>query len=230
MSIIFRQLFDYETWTYTYLVACPHANEAVLIDTVKEQVDRDMALLKDLGLRLKYVLDTHVHADHVTGSGRLRELTGCKVGVGKPGGVSCADLQLEDGQVLEYGRHSLRVIATPGHTNTCMSFYTEGRVFTGDVLFVRDCGRTDFQEGSNEKMWESVTKKLFGLPPETLVYPGHDYKGYTCSSVDEEKRLNPKLGGGKTFAEFAAKMAEMKLGTPKKLHIAVPANLKCGLE
>lgn len=228
MGILFRQLLDHETWTYTYLLACPDSGEAILIDPVREQTERDLALIRDLGLTLKYVLDTHLHADHVTGSGVLRERTGARVGVSASGGVACADLQLEGGQELFFGPHPLRVIATPGHTNTCLSFYTAGRVFTGDVLFVRDVGRTDFQEGSNEKMFASIGK-LFALPPETTVYPGHDYRGFTASTIGEERALNPKVGGGISFEEFCAKMAEMKLAPPKKLHIAVPANLKCGL-
>lgn len=227
--MIFRQLFDYETWTYTYLLADEASKEAVLIDTVKEQLDRDLGLLKELGLKLKYALETHVHADHVTGAGLLRERTGCKIGVSSMAKITCSDIQLTDGMELAFGKHKLRAMATPGHTNTCTSFYCDGRVFTGDVLFIRDAGRTDFQEGSNERMFESITKKLFSLPDDTQVFPGHDYKGQTSSTIAEEKAHNMKVGGGASFAVFSERMAAMKLGQPKKIHIAVPANLQCGL-
>lgn len=229
-NLIFRQLFDYETWTYTYLLACASSREAVLIDTVKEQHTRDSALLRELGLTLKYALETHIHADHVTGAGLLRKETGAKIALSSVAGVKCADIQLEDGQELSFGNFRLRAIATPGHTSTCMSFYCEGRVFTGDVLFIRDAGRTDFQQGSPEKMFDSVTRKLFALPEGTLVYPGHDYKGQMTSTIAEEKTHNSKFGGGKTLAQFKELMAAMKLGLPKRIHIAVPANMECGLE
>jgi len=227
--MIFRQLFDYETWTYTYLLADEDTREALLIDTVKEQVERDLALLKELGLTLKYTLETHIHADHVTGSGTLRARTGAKVAVSAVAGVTCADIQLTDGMELALGNKKVRAITTPGHTNTCTSFYCEGRVFTGDVLFIRDAGRTDFQEGSPEQMFDSVTRKLFALPPATQVFPGHDYKGQTSSTIAEEIAHNPKFGGGRTLAEFRELMAAMKLGMPKKIHIAVPANMQCGM-
>ncbi len=230
MSLLFRQLFDYDTWTYTYLLADTEAKEAVLIDTVKEKVDRDLALLKELGLKLKYVLDTHVHADHITGAAKLRAATGAKTGISKNSQVTCADLLLDDGQELKFGKFTLRAIATPGHTNTCMSFYAEGMVFTGDTLFIRDVGRTDFQQGSNERMHDSITNKLFALPDDTKVYPGHDYNGQQMSTIAEEKAFNTKVGGSNTFDSFAAKMKAMKLGPPKKLDIAVPANLRCGQE
>lgn len=229
-NLIFRQLFDYDTWTYTYLLADAKSKEAVLIDTVKEQVERDLNLLKELGLKLKYVLDTHVHADHVTGSSRLRSSTGAKVGLSKAAGVACADLALEDGEELRFGDFTIKAIATPGHTDTCMSYYSEGMVFTGDTLFVRDVGRTDFQQGSNKKMFDSIRGKIFQLPKDTLVYPGHDYRGCMVSTVEEEERLNPKVGLAYSFEHFKNQMEAMKLGPPKKLHIAVPANLKCGAE
>lgn len=227
-SLIFRQLFDPETSTYTYLLADSATKEAALIDTVLEQVQRDHRLLQELDLTLKFILDTHVHADHITGSGELRDLTGAKVALSKTAGVACADIQLVDGQELNLGSFKIRVIATPGHTDTCLSYYCNGRVFTGDVLFVRDVGRTDFQQGSNKKMYQSITEKLFSLPPETQVYPGHDYKGQTASTVAEEIAHNSKLGGKASFTNFEEKMLAMKLAQPKKIHIAVPANLKCG--
>lgn len=228
--MIFRQLFDSESSTYTYIVACPSTREAAIIDSVKEHSARDLQLLKELGLKLKYILETHLHADHITGASLLREATGAKVGLSKVAGVGCADLALEDGQLLELGKERIRVLATPGHTNTCLSYSVGNCVFTGDVLFVRDVGRTDFQQGSNEKMFDSVTRKLFSLPDETFVYPAHDYKGNHVSTIAEEKKFNMKVGGGKSFAEFAELMAGMKLAQPKKIHIALPANMLCGKE
>jgi sulfur dioxygenase len=229
-NIIFRQLFDYETWTFTYLLADPETKEAILIDTVKEQADRDLKLLQELQLKLKFILETHIHADHITGANILREKTGAKTGVSKVAAVSAADLALDDGQELSFGKLKLKVLSTPGHTNTCLSFYCEGMIFTGDTLFIRDVGRTDFQEGSNEKMFESITKKIFSLPSDTQVYPGHDYNGHRMSTVREEIEFNSKIGGHTNFDTFRKKMAEMKLGPPKRLHIAVPANLRGGRE
>lgn len=229
-NLLFRQLFDYDTWTYTYLLADTVSKEAILIDTVKEKVSRDLALLKELGLKLKYVLDTHVHADHVTGAAKLREATGAKTAISKASKVECADILLNDGDELKFGEFTIQAIATPGHTDTCMSFYTEKMVFTGDTLFIRDVGRTDFQQGSNKNMHASITQKLFALPDDTLVYPGHDYNGQQVSTIAEEKSHNPKVGIKNNFESFEQQMKAMKLGPPKKLHIAVPANLKCGQE
>ncbi len=227
-DLIFRQLFDYETWTYTYLLADRKSGEAVLIDTVREQVPRDLALLNELGLKLKFILDTHVHADHITGAAKLREATGAKTGVSAVAEVKVADLALSDSDTLSYGPFTLKVISTPGHTNTCLSFYSEGMVFTGDTLFVRDVGRTDFQQGSNEKMFHSIREKLFSLPAETLVFPGHDYRGHEQSTIAEERAHNPKVGEKNSFEAFKAQMDAMKLGAPKRLHISVPANLLGG--
>lgn len=229
-SLIFRQLFDYETWTYTYLLADADSKEAILIDTVKERADRDLNLLKELGLNLKYVLDTHVHADHITGAALLKKATKAKSGVSKVAEVKAAELALEDGQELSYGKFKIKAIATPGHTNTCMSFYSEGMLFTGDTLFIRDVGRTDFQQGSNEKMYQSITKKFFTLPAETLVYPGHDYNGHLVSTIAEEMKFNPKVGTQNTYEDFKKKMEAMKLGAPKRLDVSVPANLRGGAD
>jgi len=226
--MIFRQLFDYESWTYTYLLADEATKEAVLIDTVKEQAERDLTLLRELGLNLKYLLETHIHADHISAAAALRAKTGAKIALNATAGVKTADVQLKDGDEVTFGSHRIRCITTPGHTNTCMSYVCDGRVFTGDVLFIRDAGRTDFQEGSPEKMFDSVTRKLFALPDSTAVYPAHDYKGLTSSTIAEEKAHNSKFGGGRTLAQFKEEMAAMKLGQPKKIHIAVPANMECG--
>lgn len=226
--MIFRQLFDYETWTYTYLLGDEDTKDAMLIDTVREQAERDVKLLEDLGLKLKYVLNTHLHANHITGADTLRKRTGAKTGISKNAGVSCADFNFQDGDMLNLGKHAVKVIHTPGHTDSCVSYYVDGMVFTGDVLFVRDVGRTDFQQGSNEKMYASI-QKLFALPADTKVFPAHDYRGHQMSTIAEEKALNPKVGG-KSFAEFKATMDAMKLGAPKKIHIALPANMLCGVD
>ena len=228
-ELIFRQLLDYETWTYTYLLADPDTMEGVLIDSVKERVDRDLKLLEELGIKLAYLLETHVHADHVTGAGDVRNATGAKIVHGKAANVSCADVQVEDGDKLTFGRIFVQVIATPGHTDGCTSYLIEDRVFTGDTLLIRSCGRTDFQQGSSDRLWKSVTGKLFALPEATTVCPAHDYKGMTASSIREEKRYNPRLGGTKTKEEFQAIMDNLKLPEPQRIDIAVPANMRCGL-
>lgn len=225
-----RQLFDQESFTFTYLIADPASKEAAIIDCVREQAGRDLALVRELGLRLTYILETHVHADHITGASLLRDATGAKIALSRDSRVSCADILLADGDELKLGSKAIRAIATPGHTASCMSYSFDQAVFTGDTLFFRDVGRTDFQEGSNEKMFDSVTNKLFRLPRDTLVYPAHDYKGHLMSTIGEEKDFNGKLGGGKLFSEFEKAMQEMKLGLPKKIHLAVPANLNCGRE
>ena len=224
--MIFRQLFDYDTWTYTYLLADAQRGEAVLIDAVLEQLERDVALLNELGLTLKYVFDTHVHADHVTASGALRERTGCKVGVSAQGGVDCADLQLKEGDQFAFGAHRIDVLETPGHTDSCLSFVCGDRVFTGDALFVRGCGRTDFQQGDAGKLYDSIVGKLYALPDITQVYPGHDYRGMSCSTIGEEKRHNPRVRLGRDG--FIQLMAQLNLAYPKKIDVAVPANLLCG--
>ena len=228
MKIIFRQLFDRETSTYTYLLADAVSKEALLIDTVKENIERDLRLLQELGLTLRFLLETHVHADHITAAASIRDRTGAKVGLSEAARATCADILLTDGQELQLGQLRLKAIATPGHTDSCMSYLCEGMVFTGDALFVRDAGRTDFQQGSNERLYESITKKLFSLPGSTLVYPGHDYNGNTVSTIDEERTYNSKAGFGRSMAEFKEAMSTMKLSLPKRIHEAVPANLQCG--
>lgn len=185
-GLMLRQLFDRETCTYTYLVMDTVTSEGILIDPVKEQVARDFQLIQRLGIQLKYILDTHVHADHITGAGELRQLTGAKTVLGVGAGVACADLLLKHQDTIPLGAHTLQVFSTPGHTNSCSSYYIEGMVFTGDALLIGGCGRTDFQQGSPHTLYHSVTQHLFTLPEETAVYPGHDYQGFTTSTIGEQ--------------------------------------------
>ena len=177
-----RQLFDYDTWTYTYLVWDETTKEAAVIDCVLEQVDRDIQHIEELGLNVKYLLETHIHADHITGAGPVRKHTHGKIVVHKNSGSECADILAEEGDVFKLGEQEIKVMHTPGHTNNDITYLIEGAAFTGDTLLVRDCGRTDFQLGSNESMYHSLTTKLFTLPEETLVFPAHDYKGFSQSN------------------------------------------------
>ncbi len=229
--MIFRQLFDEETWTYTYILGDEQTREAVIIDSVKERVDRDMKMLDELGLKLKFALETHVHADHVTGAGLLRQRTGAKTVVSKFGGATCPDVLVDDGDTINFGHYALEVRSTPGHTDGDITYVLSDQTmaFTGDTLFIRGCGRTDFQQGDPNKMYDSVYEKIFTLPDNCLVYPGHDYNGRTVSTVAEEKAYNPRLGHGKTRDDFAQIMNNLKLPRPKKIDVAVPANLHCGL-
>ena len=226
-----RQLFDPESSTYTYLLADERTGEAVLIDPVLEQVDRDLTLLRELGLRLVLALDTHVHADHVTALGTLRERTGAKTVLSERSGATCADRLVKEGERIRFGGHELEVRETPGHTSGCVSYVSAepAMVFTGDALLIRGCGRTDFQQGDARKLYRSVHEKILSLPDHTLVYPAHDYQGRTVSSVREEKQWNPRLGGGRTIDEFVRTMQALELAYPKKMDVAVPANQHCGL-
>ncbi|HMV68700.1 MAG TPA: MBL fold metallo-hydrolase [Myxococcota bacterium] len=228
--MIFRQLFEPTTSTYTYLLASPTTREAVLIDPVVEEVDRYVQLLDELGLKLRYTLETHVHADHVTAASKLRERLGSRSVVKRDAGASCTDVPVDHGDVVEVGDLRFEVRATPGHTDGCVSYVMADRVFTGDTLLIGGCGRTDFQQGSSERLYDSVTRQLFTLPPDTLVYPGHDYKGRTVSTIAEEKAMNARLGGGKTLEQFVQIMADLKLAYPKQIDRALPANLQCGRE
>jgi glyoxylase-like metal-dependent hydrolase (beta-lactamase superfamily II)/rhodanese-related sulfurtransferase len=226
---IFHQLFEKETSTYTYIFGDPITREAVIIDPVAEMIDRDLNLIQELKLKLKYVLDTHVHADHITGSGEIRRRTGAKVGLSSSYDLACPDLHLEDGQELSLGDYKIKVLHTPGHTSGCLTYQIGTMIFTGDALLIRGCGRTDFQEGSSDSLYQSVREKIFLLPDDTVIYPGHDYKGFTTSTVGIEKELNPRLKLEISKDQFVEIMANLKLAYPKKINEAVPANLQCGL-
>ena len=229
-GLLLRQLFDRDTFTYTYLLVDPETQEGAIIDAVKEQFDRDLQLIKELGIELLYAIETHAHADHITSAGMLRQNTGAKIVFGEAAGIQGIDLIVKDGDKLPLGRHSIEVIATPGHTSGCTSYYIDGIVFTGDTLLIRGCGRTDFQQGDAKTLYDNVTNRLFILPDETLVYPAHDYKGRTSSTIGEEKRWNPRLGGNKTALEFIATMNNLNLDMPKKINEAVPANVSVGVD
>lgn len=223
-----HQMFEPQTSTYTYLLVDPSTNEAALIDSVLETAERDLKFIEETGAKLKYALETHVHADHITGADKVRAKTGAKIGIAAIAGAEGADLKLEEGQKIRLGSFEISVIATPGHTDGCLSFLADGNVFTGDALMIRTAGRTDFQQGSPQKLYRSITQKLFKLPPETIVYPGHDYRGFTSSTIGDEIKFNARAGGGKTEGDFVAIMNGLNLSPPKRLHEAVPANLKCG--
>jgi len=229
---MFKQLFDQESSTYTYLLTDEHSREAVIIDPVASHIEAYIALIKQYDLQIKYALETHVHADHITASGQLREQLNVITGVGELCGASAADLQINDGDIIQFGNQTLRAIATPGHTAGSISYLwlneIQARVFTGDALLINGCGRTDFQGGDAGVLFDSITQKLFSLPDETLVYPGHDYQGRQVSCVGQEKAINARLAG-KTREAFIDIMHNLNLPKPRLIDIAVPANRRCGV-
>lgn len=228
-TLVVRQLSDRDTWTYTYLLIDPTTRQGVLIDPVREQLERDLGLIRELGVELLYVLETHVHADHVTAAGMIRQQTGAQIVYGAAAGVQAIDVAAVDGSELTFGQYKIRVIATPGHTDGCVSYYVDGMVFSGDALLIHGCGRTDFQQGSADTLYSSVTQKLFTLPDATILYPAHDYNGRCCSTIGEEKRWNPRLGNNRSREEFVMLMNNLNLDLPKKINEAVPANLASGI-
>lgn len=228
--MIFRQLFDSASSTYTYLLGCPDTGEAVIIDTVFEQYPRDAALVRELGLTVRYSLDTHVHADHVTGAWLWRHKLGAQSVIASHAGVDEIDIKVGDGDVLAFGNQSISVRATPGHTDGCLTYVTreQDMAFTGDTLLIRGAGRTDFQAGDAHTMWQSIQTQIFSLPDDCLLYPGHDYDGRTVSTVAEEKAHNPRIGGEAREEDFVGYMNNLALPHPRLIDIAVPANLKGG--
>ena len=230
--MLFRQLFEPDSSTYTYLLSCPETGQTALIDPVLDTVERDLKVLKDLGLELSFTIETHVHADHLTGARRLKQLTGCRIaypGVEKP---ECADIGLQEGETFRVGRIELHPLFTPGHTSHHHAYMvdngTQSMAFTGDALLIDACGRTDFQSGDAAALYRSIHEKLFTLPDDTLVYPAHDYEGRFISTIAQEKARNPRLGGGKSEAEFVQIMNGLDLAYPRKIDFAVPGNEQCG--
>jgi len=228
--LIFRQLFDNQSSTYTYLLGDTGSGEAILIDPVFEQVRRDAALVNELGLRLVWTLETHVHADHVTGAWLMKARAGSTIGLAANCGASGADRLLNHGDQIAFGKRYIEVRATPGHTNGCVTYVLDDQsmAFTGDCLLIRGSGRTDFQQGDPRVMFASVREQIFSLPATCLLYPAHDYRGVTVTSVAEERRYNPRLGGDVGIDDFAGYMKNLGLPHPKQIDVAVPANLKCG--
>lgn len=230
--MIFRQLFEPQSSTYTYLFGCSDTRQAVLLDPVVETVERDLSALQDFGLTLAISLDTHIHADHITSACRLRSLTGCKVAYPEMDGLPCADIGVSEVNPLKVGSLAFQPLFTPGHTATHHSYLValpgSLRLFTGDALLIDGCGRTDFQDGDAATLYRSIHEKFFTLPGDTLVFPAHDYHHRHVSTVDQELERNPRLGGGKTLEEFVAIMAELNLPYPEKIDVAVPANKSCG--
>ena len=235
MALLFRQLFDRETCTYTYVLASK--GKALLIDPVLELVERDAKLLKELELDLVAIANTHVHADHVTGSGELKKIfSNAKSYIAKVSGA-VADVKFSEGDDIPFGELSVKCVSTPGHTAGCHTFVlpadeAQNRptfAFTGDALLVRGCGRTDFQQGSSETLFHSVTEKIFKLPPNTKVYPAHDYRGFTSSTVAEELKHNPRLHEGQTLEKFTDIMKNLNLAYPQRIDVSLPLNMRCGL-
>lgn len=232
-AVIFRQLFEPESSTYTYLLGCEATRRAVLIDPVLETVDRDLAAVRELGFALEATLDTHVHADHVTSACRLRDLAGSRIANPALDALPCTDIGIAEGVPFRVGTIELHPLFTPGHTDSHHCYYLApsdepGRVFTGDALLIDGCGRTDFQNGDAAALYRSVTEKLFALPGDTLVHPAHDYRQRLVSTIARERANNPRLGGGRTEAQFVAIMAGLNLPYPRKIDVALPANRRCG--
>lgn len=226
--MLFRQLFDSESSTYTYLLADPVSREAVLIDPVFEKHQRDLALLRELDLHLLFTLDTHQHADHVTGAWLMKKALGSEIVLSREYGAAHVDRPVGHGDAIRFGHFALEVRATPGHTAGCVSYVAADRVFTGDALLIRGAGRTDFQAGDAGMLYRSIRQQIFSLPDSTLVYPAHDYAGRTVSSVGEEEAHNPRVGGSASEEDFTGYMKNLALPHPKKIDAALPANLRCG--
>jgi glyoxylase-like metal-dependent hydrolase (beta-lactamase superfamily II)/rhodanese-related sulfurtransferase len=228
--MILRQLFDQVSSTYTYLLADEGTRESILIDPVFEQHTRDVALLREIGLKLLCVVDTHCHADHVTGAWLMKAALGSKIALSRQYGAENVDLALDHGDSIVFGAHSLEVRSTPGHTGGCVSLVMGDRscVFTGDALLVRGAGRTDFQNGDPHRLFQSIHGQLFTLPDDCVVYPAHDYDGRTSSTIAEERLYNPRIGGGAREEDFVGYMRNLALPHPKQIAVALPANLRAG--
>ena len=222
-----KQLFDYDTWTYTYIL-WNSALDAIIIDPVLEQTQRDLDVIDKLGLNLKYIFETHVHADHITGASILKDKTSAKICYGEMAKVKGADILFRDQEKFFLGNHEIIIHHTPGHTSGCVSYYIDGYIFTGDTLFIEGTGRTDFQGGCSSNTFESVRNKIFSYPDETIVYPAHNYNGFMHSTIGHERKFNPNVGDHVSKDEFIENEKSKNRPYPKKFDIAVPANLKCG--
>ncbi|MBL9102001.1 MAG: MBL fold metallo-hydrolase [Myxococcales bacterium] len=227
--MIFRQLFEPLSSTYTYLLGCEQTGQAVLVDPVVNAIDRDLEALSGLGLTLAYTLDTHIHADHITAALHLKQRVGSKIAAPAIDRLPCADVGVVEGTPLRVGGLELRPLHTPGHTDGHFAYALADRVFTGDALLIDGCGRTDFQNGDAPTLYRSVTDKLFTLPDDSLVYPAHDYQHRRVSTIAQEKQRNPRLGAGKTLEQFVAIMNGLDLAYPKFIDYAVPGNRQCGV-
>ncbi len=226
--MIFYQLFEAESCTYSYLLACEKSKEAVLIDPVMETLNRDVNLINELGLKLIYTIETHIHADHVTSASELKKIFDCKTIVSCHAKVKCADILVKENDEIHFGNETLKVLETQGHTSSCISLKIHNFVFTGDLLFIRGTGRTDFQEGNSKLMFKNIREKIFSLPDNTIIYPGHDYKGMLFSTVELEKKYNPRVGLNNSEDDFINIMDNLNLPYPKKIDMALPLNLVCG--
>ncbi len=227
--MIFRQLSEPISNTYTYLLGCETTGEAVLIDPVVNAIDRDLEVLQSLGLKLAYTVDTHIHADHITAARHLKERVGSKIAAPAVDRLPCVDIGIVEDVPFHIGSIRLDPLHTPGHTDGHFAYRSDDRLFSGDALLIDGCGRTDFQNGDAESLYRSVTEKLFRLPEEVLVYPAHDYQDRQVSSIGQEKRRNPRLGNGRTLDEFKAIMAGLDLPYPKFIDYAIPGNRLCGV-
>jgi len=227
--MIFRQLFEPVSSTYTYLLGCEETGQAILIDSVLPAWQRDLEELNRLGLRLVCTFDTHIHADHITAARKLKQEAGSRIAHPAVDGLACADMPLEEGKPVTLGSIRVYPLFTPGHTDGHHAYLANGRAFTGDALLIDGCGRTDFQNGDAPTLYRSVRNKLFALSEDTLVYPAHDYKGRRVSSIGQEKTRNPRLGGDRTLAQFVAIMRDLDLAYPRFIDYAVPGNRECGV-
>ncbi len=227
--MIFRQLSEPISNTYTYVLGCETTGEALLIDPVINSIDRDLQVLQSLGLKLTYTLDTHIHADHITAARHLKERVGSRIAAPAIDRLPCADVGVVEGVPFQMGSIRLDPLHTPGHTDGHFAYRWDDRLFSGDALLIDGCGRTDFQNGDAAALYRSVTEKLFGLPDEVLVYPAHDYQDRQVSSIGQEKRRNPRLGHGRSLDEFKAIMSGLDLPYPKFIDYAVPGNRLCGV-
>lgn len=227
--MIFRQLFEPHSSTYTYLIACEATKKAILVDPVYPTWERDLNLIRELGLELAYTVETHVHADHITSALKLRQESGSRIAFPKESAAECPDLVVNHHQAFPFGDLALMPLYTPGHTDDHYAYLIADRVLTGDALLIDGCGRTDFQNGDPLSLYKSIHQRIFTLPGDTLVYPGHDYNQRHVSSVQQEMERNPRLGNNRSEAEFLAIMADLKLAHPKFIDYAVPGNKLCGV-